>query len=148
MVQRKARELNLNERSAGEGSRKIKSLSAFLGCIISSEGKDSGRRRGSCRTISPGSQSEDSEHIFSSLESGPTPPLVVEESTSVGAGILPSFPSLFRLFFFLSVAFSLSPSSSRFLLPVRRVPLRSKHADANSLVRGVSSEMKGGNQRL
>lgn len=45
-----------------------------------------------CRAISPGSQSKDSEHIFSSLESGPAPPLAAVESTSVGAGILPSFP--------------------------------------------------------
>lgn len=101
-----------------------------------------------CRAISPGSQSKDSEHIFSSLESGPAPPLAAVESTSVGAGILPSFPSLFRLSFSRSDAFSLSPSSSRFLLPVRRVPPRSKHADTSSPVRGVSSEMKGGNQRL
>lgn len=60
-----------------------------------------------CRAISPGSQSKDSEHIFSSLESGPAPPLAVVESTSVGAGILPSFPSLFRLSFSRSDAFSL-----------------------------------------
>lgn len=72
-----------------------------------------------CRAISPGSQSKDSEHIFSSLESGPAPPLAVVESTSVGAGILPSFPvplpPLFlslRRFFALAVLLSISSTCS------------------------------------
>lgn len=72
-----------------------------------------------CRAISPGSQSKDSEHIFSSLESGPAPPLAAVESTSVGAGILPSFPvplpPLFlslRRFFALAVLLSISSTCS------------------------------------
>lgn len=72
-----------------------------------------------CRAISPGSQSKDSEHIFSSLESGPAPPLAAVESTSVGAGD-PSFfpvplPPLFlslRRFFALAVLLSISSTCS------------------------------------
>lgn len=66
-----------------------------------------------------------SEHIFSSLESGPAPPLAVVESTFVrrAPGSFLLFPSLFRLLFSLSLRhfFALTVLLSRFLLPVRRV---------------------------
>lgn len=174
--QEKARESNLNERSKGERERRrgdlflqgarweeIKSLSAFLGHIISSYGEDSGREekerwRGS-RTISLGSQSKTSEHIFSNLELGTSIgyrgisvcrarifllsfPSSISLSLSLPHFSFFSFSSFlvlsFSYFFSLSILFSISSTC------LLRSP-RSKHADANNPVRGVSSEMKGGN---
>lgn len=154
------------EKKGGRGARRreIKSLSAFHGRIISSSGKGSGRqreeRRGGVRFyLSPGSQSKDSKHIFSSLASGPALPLAVVESPSRAVIFLLSPSTLSSVFlshihihtythslplspsFALSAVFSISSTCSP------RSP-RSKHADASSLVRGVSSEMKGGNRRL
>lgn len=125
-----------------------------LGRIISSEDEDSGRRRkggmGESRAISPGSQSKDLRTYFLEFR--------IRPGSSIGRrgiyvrrapGSFLLFPSLFRLPFSLSVTFSLSPSCSLdFFYLFAAFSPRSKHADASSLVRGVSSETKGGNQRL
>lgn len=99
-----------------------------LGRIISSEDEDSGRRRkggdGRVGLSLPDLNLKTSEHIFSSLESGPALPLAVVESTSVrpSVGILPSFPfPLPPPFLSLRHFFALTILLSRFLLPVRRV---------------------------
>lgn len=118
------------------------------------------RRRGrGSRTISPGSQSKNSEHIFSSLESGPDSSIGRRvESPSVGPWssfflyLLPPLslslsPCYLSLALFLGLSLSPRPSLDLFYL-FAAFPLRSKHADTSSSVRGVSSEMKGGNRRL
>lgn len=73
-----------------------------------------------CRAISPGSQSKDSEHIFSSLESGPAGSPIGRRGIYVRRGRDPSFfpvplPPLFlslRRFFALAVLLSISSTCS------------------------------------